>query len=105
GGFSALAVSEQLELLRWIAGPKMPEQARADRVEAIARAWDGRRLELLLTVTHQQFVPLPGELQAEVLRDFLHAAERTLCFLSSMRFGRHAVVVFGELGRKDALTY
>jgi hypothetical protein len=104
-GFTALGLSDQVDLLRFFAGPKLSPIVGPMRQSRIELWWRARRQELLAVTADRAFRSAQPAVQAELLRDHLHQRASNVWLLNATELNGHAVVIFGEPTDLRALSY
>ncbi|MEQ8277764.1 MAG: hypothetical protein RMA76_00305 [Deltaproteobacteria bacterium] len=103
--FAVMRTEEQVDLLRYVAGPNLAANAAPMRRQRIQLFWNGRRSALLRLTRDRRFASMPAAAQANHLRDFLHGRGLELYFLDATHVNGHGALVFGSPSDPKSLSY
>jgi hypothetical protein len=100
-GFFHLDRSEQIDLLRYLGGPR----ARIERRSYLENAWRKQRTALLDLLRSDEYSTARSLEQAGMLRDFVYYPSQPLYFLEAMVFGGRSIVVLGDTLDPSVISY
>jgi hypothetical protein len=100
-GFFDLDRSEQIDLLRYLGGPR----ARVERRSYLESAWSKERASLLDLLRSDEYTTSRPLDQAGMLRDFIHYPSQPLYFLEAMLFGGRSIVILGDPTDPAVISY
>jgi hypothetical protein len=103
-GFFELEPVEQIDLVRYLAGPKLGRSAPS-RGAYLEAQWRSAREALSGLVRSAAYVSSDPFDQGGALRDFLYLPSASLYFLEAMYFGGRSIIVAGDPTDPRSLSY